>query len=239
MIRFYSPDIAREPILPPEDSAHCCRVLRMRAGDRVEVVDGSGNCYECEILDPSPKATALKIIAVKHEPRHWQHDIVIAVAPTKNFDRMEWLAEKAVELGVSEIVFVECERSVRKTIKHDRIRRVMVSAMKQSLKSRLPAFREMTIAEFVNSCSSSYKYVGYCSESVERRRFETEYDGKGDVAILIGPEGDFSPGEVDVCLNGGFVPVTFGNTRLRTETAAMYSICACHAIQTICSCNDL
>lgn len=234
MIRFYAPDIETSGELPEVESAHCCRVLRMRQGDRINAVDGKGFAYECEIADAHPKRTAVEIIRKDQEPLHWTPEITLAVAPTKNMDRMEWMVEKAVEIGVNRIVFLDCVNSVRRVVKRERIEKIMISAMKQSLKATLPELTEMmSFEQFVSSDRSENRFMGYCSPAVERRRFELEYDGRGGLAILIGPEGDFSSGEVSLAIDSGFVPVTFGNTRLRTETAAIYSLCAAHALMSV------
>lgn len=146
---------------------------------------------------------------------------------------MEWLAEKAVEIGVDRLVFVDCQRNVRHVVKRDRIEKIMISAMKQSLKAHLPELVElMPLRRFIASDTSQVKYMGYCDPSIERRDFSVDYDGMRDLTILIGPEGDFSPEEVETALAAGFSPVTFGNTRLRTESAALYALCATHSIIT-------
>lgn len=231
MIRFYAPDIASTSELPEQESAHCCRVLRMKCGDLVNVVDGMGHEYVCEIADAHPRHTSLSILEVKKEKLHWSPRITLAVAPTKNIDRMEWLAEKCVEIGVNRLVFVDCRHNVRRTVKRDRMEKILVSAMKQSLKSTLPVLDEMMpLEKFLREEDSSEKFMGYCDVSVERREFAREYDGKSDVSILIGPEGDFTTEEVQKAMNAGYVPVTFGNTRLRTETAALYALCSVHTI---------
>lgn len=231
MIRFYSPDIETVLQLPEVESGHCCRVLRMKKGDFIEVVDGRGNVYSCQIKDPDPRHTSVEIIESYKEKLHWTPRITLAVAPTKNIDRMEWLAEKVVEIGLNRLVFLECRHSVRKVVKRDRISKILISAMKQSLKATLPEFVEMIpISEFVKKDTSSCKFIGYCDECVPRKDFATAYDGRSDITILIGPEGDFSPEEISLCLEYGYHPVTFGNTRLRTETAALFSLCAAHTI---------
>ena len=233
MIRFYAPDIETDSRLPEVESGHCCRVLRMRTGDEIEVVDGKGNIFRCSIFDPDPRGATVEIIEKIRADRHWAPHITLAVAPTKNLDRMEWLAVKAVEIGVDRIAFLNCRHSVRRVMKRERIEKIMVSAMKQSLKAILPELVEMTdFADFVRSDSSRQKYFGYCNSQIERRDFSREYDGKSDVTVLIGPEGDFAPEEVELAMASGFIPVTFGNTRLRTETAALYALCAAHTIIT-------
>lgn len=233
MIRFYAPDIETDSTLPEVESGHCCRVLRMKTGDIIEVVDGKGNVYKCVITDPNNKATSFDIVSKIKEPLHWRPKITLAVAPTKNLDRMEWLAEKVVEIGVNKLVFLNCRHSVRKIVKRDRILKILISAMKQSLKADLPEFIEMIdFEEFVNSDDSSSRYIGYCDDNMERREFALEYDGFSDITIIIGPEGDFSENEISFALSRGVIPVTFGNTRLRTETAALYALCSTHTIIT-------
>lgn len=233
MIRFYAPDIESTGELPEGESAHCSRVLRLRSGERIEVVDGRGNLFECVIDDAHPRHTSVTVVSRSELTRHWTPRITLALAPTKNMDRMEWLVEKAVEIGVDRIVFLECERSVRRVVKRERVEKIMVSAMKQSLKATLPELVELVgFADFVAEDPSAVKFMGYCDERTERRDFAVGYDGTSDLTVLIGPEGDFSPGEVERALSHGYMPVTFGATRLRTETAALYALCAAHTIIT-------
>lgn len=233
MIEFYAPDILTEPVLPEGESAHCCRVLRMRKGDMLRVVDGKGNTYDCIIADAKPKATVVEILNQSAEALHWTPYITLAVAPTKNNDRMEWLAEKAVEIGVNELVFVECARNVRKSVKRERFEKILVSAMKQSLKATLPRLHDnVPLGMFLASSRAGSRYMGYCGPEAQRMDFSRAYDGDSDVSILIGPEGDFTPEEVQTAIKAGYNPVTFGNTRLRTETAALYALCAAHTIIT-------
>lgn len=231
MIRFFAPDIETDSALPEVESGHCCRVLRLREGAEVEVVDGKGNVFYCVITDANPRRTLLEINSKRTEELHWKPAITLAVAPTKNIDRMEWLAEKAVEIGVNKLVFLNCHNNVRRVVKRDRFEKILISAMKQSLKATLPEFMEITdFMDFIKSDSSALKYVGYCDSSVERRDFSRCYDGESDVTILIGPEGDFTREEIEAAFEAGFVPVTFGATRLRTETAALYALCSAHTI---------
>lgn len=234
MIQFYVPDIERDPALPEEESGHACRVLRMKEGDALQAVDGRGGRYLCTITSVRPGRVEVSIDEKKTEPRHWEWKITLAVAPSKNMDRMEWLVEKAVEVGIDRIVFLLCDRSERKVVKTERVRKIAVSAMKQSLKTRLPEIEEMTpFGDFIRDEHSGHRYFGYCSDSVERRDFTGEYPGCEDVCILIGPEGDFSPREVENAMAAGWTPVTFGRERLRTETAALYGVTAAHIISQI------
>ena len=231
MIRFYSPDIASDLTLPEIESGHCCRVLRMKEGDRIYVVDGKGMEYECEITDAHPKHTSVMILSEREDPKHWREKIVLAVAPTKNIDRIEWMLEKVVEIGVDEIVLLRCEHSERKNVNEERLVKIIISAMKQSLKATLPVFKgQVKYRDFIESIDTPLKYMGYCAPDVERREFAKEFPGKGDVTVMIGPEGDFSPEEVMLAMNKGFVPVTFGESRLRTETAALFAVTAIHVI---------
>lgn len=231
MIRFYAPDIESVCTLPEEESVHCSRVLRLRQGDLIEVVDGKGHVYSCEILNAHPKHTDLKIISKNAQQLHWSPTITLAVAPTKNMDRMEWLVEKAVEIGVNKLVFINCHNSVRRVVKGERIRKIIVSAMKQSLKAAIPEFVELIdIKDFLTQKDSSIKFVGYCDSETERQDFSTVYNGCSDITIMIGPEGDFTEEEIKTAIDVGYLPVTFGNTRLRTETAALFSLCAAHTL---------
>lgn len=238
MIRFYAPDIETDYSLPEMESGHCCRVLRMKEGDTIHAVDGKGFAYECIITDANPKKTELDIISRLEEKRHWKPQITLAVAPTKNIDRMEWLLEKAVEIGIDRIIFLKCARSERKDVKTDRLNKILVSAMKQSMKASLPEFCGMkTFKEFINDLDalkdSSIKIMGYCSDEFPRKELVKVYEKGKDVTLLIGPEGDFSPDEVEMSVKSGFIPATFGNTRLRTETAALYALSAIHVINEI------
>lgn len=231
MIRFYTPDIATTLTLSEVESGHCCRVLRMRQGDDIQVVDGNGRVYECRIVDANPRRTSVEILNVIEENQHWSPHITLAVAPTKNIDRMEWLAEKAVEIGVDKFVFINCKHNVRRVVKRERIEKIMISAMKQSLKCRLPKLVEITeFNSFIEDNSFSSRYFGYCDADTPRLDFVDAYDGREDIVVMIGPEGDFSHDEVSRAIELGWKPVTFGNTRLRTETAALYSLVATHVI---------
>ena len=234
MIRFYAPDIETLCQLPEVESGHCCRVLRMKEGDTIYVVDGQGKEYECEITDAHPKHTEVRILSSREEPKHWKERIVLAVAPTKNIDRIEWMLEKVVEIGVDEIVLLKCTHSERKNVNEERLLKIIISAMKQSLKGALPLFRGLiTFSEFMDIADTSCRYMGYCDPTVERREFADEYPGHTDVTIMIGPEGDFSPEEVSLACRNGFVPVTFGESRLRTESAALFAITATHVIDQV------
>ncbi|MCH5213715.1 MAG: 16S rRNA (uracil(1498)-N(3))-methyltransferase [Muribaculaceae bacterium] len=229
MIQFYAPEIKATGRLPQEESAHCIRVLRKRAGDRIFVTDGIGNRFECLITDANPKQAAVKIVAEESISPTRNFSITLLVAPTKNADRMAWLVEKAVEIGVDRIIFCSCRHSERKNVNVDRLRKITVSAMNQSLKTRLPEVEGMVPLSDVLSVKGE-KYFGYCDANHPRTPFVDLYTPDADVAIAIGPEGDFSQDEVEKMIASGFKPVTFGNERLRTETAALYAVTAVHVL---------
>lgn len=230
MIQFYAPDIETLPVLPPEESAHCCRVLRMRVGSEIRVTDGNGHLYDCIIASADPKGCLLTIVKKIDAPKHWHFNVTIGVAPTKNIDRMEWLVEKCVEIGVDRIILLHCERSERKHVKVDRLRRIAISAMNQSLKSFLPEITDFLPFKDALNLKEGMGYLAYCNEKYDRKDFCKNYPGSADVTIFVGPEGDFSPGEADMAVSAGFLPVTFGESRLRTETAALYALQASHII---------
>ena len=234
MIRFYAPDIAESFTLPESDSAHCVRVLRMRAGDPVEIVDGRGTLYRATLLDAHAKHATVTIRESELLPKVWQGSITIAIAPTKHNDRMEWLVEKLVEIGVDRIVPLRCRYSERKDINVERLHKIAVSAMKQSLKAVLPQIDAMTpFGAFLDAQRHGNRYIAYCDPSIPRRLFSREYVPQSDTTVLIGPEGDFSPEEIRRALDSGWVPVSLGDNRLRTETAALVACDTCHIIDSI------
>ena len=233
MIRFYAPEIEDRPVLPPDESAHAVRVLRHRPGDELEVGDGRGYLYRCRLVTDDARGAVVEIADRVALPKVWKPSITIAVAPTKHADRMEWLVEKLVEIGVDRFVPVRCRRSERKDIKPERLERIAVAAMKQSLKATLPQIdATMPLSAFLDETrlAASQRFVGYCDADTPRQLLAKAYVPGSDVSILIGPEGDFEPGEIASALAAGFVPVTMGDNRLRTETAAMVACDTIHII---------
>ena len=232
MIQFYAPDIEETPILPEGESAHCCRVLRKKEGDEITVTDGKGNRFNCRITKAHPNHTEIEIISKEFFPKEHGYHLTLAIAPTKNSDRMEWMAEKAVEIGVDMIVLLKCDRSERKTLRPERLEKVMVAAMKQSLSTHLPLLEEVTsLKKFMEQQQSDMqKFFGYCSEAYPRKELIKELKPGGEVVIMIGPEGDFSPQEVEAAVENGFIPVSFGEKRLRTETAGVFAVVAVNII---------
>lgn len=234
MHRFYAPDIDSTLQLPEQESQHAVRVLRLRENDEIEVVDGKGWWYLCRITMAHSKHCAVEIVQRRQELPHWGHEIVLAIAPTKNLDRVEWMAEKTTEMGIDRIIPLRCRYSERKELKTERLNKILVSAMKQSLKSSLPQLDEMTpIMDVIKMPFAGQKFIAYCDPEIERKSFSQLYKAGENVLIMVGPEGDFSQDEIRAALDAGFQPVTFGESRLRTETAAVYAIAACHAIDQI------
>lgn len=231
---FYCPNIASTLTLPEEESRHCVKVLRLVEGDEIDIVDGCGTWYHASITMAHPKRCAVELVQITQCTPHWPHKIVVAIAPTKNMDRMEWMAEKCTEMGVDCIIPLLCRYSERKEIKTERLRKILVSAMKQSLKATLPQLDEMTpVMNVINMPFNGRRYICYCDPTLprnERMTFAREYTYEEDALILIGPEGDFSPEEVSAALAAGFIPVTLGESRLRTETAAVQAVASCHTI---------
>ncbi len=230
MIQFYSPDIEATGVLPETESGHCCRVLRMKEGDKIYVTDGKGHRFECVILDAHPKHTALEILTMEEITPWWGFQLELCVAPSKNADRIEWLVEKAVEIGVNRITLMKCTRSERKALRTDRLEKIAISAMNQSLKTNKTVIEgPISFKEIVSDGFNGVKCLGYCDDTYPLRSFAEEYKW-GNVRILIGPEGDFTPEEVAMAVEKGYLPVTFGGSRLRLETAALYAAVAAHVI---------
>ena len=231
MIQFYVPDIAETLRLPESESQHCVRVLRMSSGETIEIIDGMGHRYTCRLVDAHPKRATVDIVDAADVPLSWPHNITVAVAPTKHLDRMEWLVEKLTEIGVNRFIPLLCRHSERKEIKRERLEKIAVSAMKQSLKTVLPIIEEMTpVSKVIASANDAQRFIAYCDPSIPRRLLAREYRPMTDTLILIGPEGDFSTEEITSALDNGFIPVSLGDNRLRTETAALVACDTCHVI---------
>lgn len=234
MIQFYAPDIETCPILPESDSQHCVRVLRMKEGDIIEVIDGKGYRYECKLIDAHPKKAHIEIINKIYVPLSWFNNITVAIAPTKHIDRMEWVVEKMTEIGINRIIPIHCKYSERKEIKIERLEKIAISAMKQSLKAVLPQIEPMTpLKDVIKNIDIKQKFIAYCDSSIPRLLFSKEYEANKDVIILIGPEGDFAKDEIIYAIDNGYKPISLGDNRLRTETAALAACQTCHIINQI------
>lgn len=238
MIQFYIQDISQMTTLPEAESGHCVRVLRMKRGDEIYCVDGRGKRYLCRITESHAKHCGVEIVSCEELTPQWGVSITLCFAPTKNLDRVEWMAEKCTEMGINRFIPVECQYSERRVLKTDRLRKILVSAMKQSLKATLPELDELTSVEKVltgltgadGKPFSGQKFICYCADTVERYELAAEYITGSDVAILIGPEGDFSEREVQTALSNGWIPVSLGNSRLRAETAGMVAVADIHCL---------
>jgi 16S rRNA (uracil1498-N3)-methyltransferase len=225
---FYVPNISvSEIVLDETESKHAVRVLRLQNGHPVEIIDGSGGFYKAQITDANQKKCRLKIIESQKEFGKKDFHLHIAIAPTKNIERFEWFLEKATEIGIDEITPLLTSHSERKVVNHERLEKILVSAMKQSLKAYLPKLNSLTtLKELIINNKTEYKYIAYCDEIQKTHLKDLVISGKNTL-ILIGPEGDFSAEEVKLAIENGFSVVSLGNSRLRTETAG---IVACHIV---------
>jgi 16S rRNA (uracil1498-N3)-methyltransferase len=225
---FYTPDFKDGFYqLPEAESKHVVRVLRMTAGDPVFLTDGLGNMIEASIIDSDPKRCVVKANRIIREYKKRPFYLHIAIAPTKNIERFEWFLEKSTEIGIDVITPLICSHSERTKINSDRLQKVIIAAMKQSLKAYLPKLDQpVTFKQFVEKPFEGDKFIAYCGESEPAELAEIYHKG-AKALIMVGPEGDFSPEEVMSAKKQGFVPISLGKSRLRTETAG---IVACHTI---------
>ena len=219
---FFSTNIFNNTIiLSKEESRHCIGVLRHKEGDCIHIVDGLGNLFECEIIGIQKNIVESRIINKISQEINQDFYIHIAISPTKSSQRIEWFVEKAVEIGINEISFVKCLNSERVKINIDRINKIAVTAMKQTLKSNLPKINEIDdFSSIVENINESFKFIGYLGD------VKSEYLGRlvsknSSYCLLIGPEGDFTQDEFDKAVKNGFKSISLGNSRLRTETAGI------------------
>ena len=227
---FYTPNIVANPVLPEEESGHCVRVLRLSEGDHVLLADGKGAFYEAAITQAHPKHCGVELLESWQQAPLWPFYVHIAVAPTKNMDRMEWFVEKAAEIGVDAISCLNCRFSERREIKPARLEKILVSAMKQSQKATLPRLEGMVdFKAFVSRPFEGRKFIAHCEEG-EKPLLRQLYHPGERALILIGPEGDFSPEEIAFAKDNGFEAISLGESRLRTETAALV---ACHTLHVL------
>ena len=221
---FYTPDIQPshpQYFLSEEESKHAIRVLRLNLGDEVQLIDGRGGMYYAEIKDAHPKRTILQINSVTTGFNKRNHYLHIAIAPTKNIERLEWFLEKATEIGIDEISLIICQRSERKEAKTDRLNKIITAAIKQSLKAYHPVLNEPEpLAKLLPREFDGQKFIAHCDEG-EKINLKEGINPGGRYLILIGPEVDFTPKEVEDALSNGYKAITLGESRLRTETAAL------------------
>lgn len=226
---FYNPNITEQTTqfsFNKEESRHIVKVLRKSVGDILHITNGKGWLFEAEITIPDIKNCLATIISKDLKTKHPYH-FHIAVAPTKMNDRYEWFLEKATEIGVDTITPIICDHSERKVIKQDRFEKIIQSAMKQSLHCYLPKLNEaIHFKDFINQSFNGQLFIAHCEE-IDKKSLKNQIKKKEGITILIGPEGDFSVKEIEMAIVNDFIPVTLGDTRLRTETAA---IVACHSV---------
>lgn len=209
--------------LTKEESKHCCMVLRKKQGDAIYLVDGKGTFFVTEILDDNPKKTSVKIIEKVKNYKKRNYNLHLAIAPTKNISRFEWFLEKATEIGIDEITPIISNRSERKHLNLERMNKILISAMKQSLKAHLPKINKcIKFKDFIAKCNCQRKLIAHCGET-EKTPLQKKIKINENSCILIGPEGDFTKEEVELAKQNRFDFVSLGENRLRTETAGIYS----------------
>lgn len=228
---FYVPDAATLTELPMDEAMHALRVLRLKGGDEMFLMDGNGTFYRAEVTIAATKRCLYEIKETLPQEKAWRGRIHIAVAPTKMMDKMEWFCEKATEVGVDDITFLNCKFSERKVLRTVRLDKIVISAVKQSHKPWRPALNAMMpFKDFISRPREGRKYIAHCYEEIERKDFFNEIYPSlltaqdEDVTVLIGPEGDFSIDEVNMAIANGYIPITLGTSRLRTETAALSAV---------------
>lgn len=225
---FYVPHATDSNELPADEASHAVRVLRLNIGDEIFLMDGVGNFYRAEITLTTKSKCLYEIKEKLPQDKTWTGSIHLAIAPTKLTDRIEWMVEKATEIGFDEISFIDCAFSERHVIKDERIDRIIISAMKQSHKGWKPVLNTMgKFSQFIKTPRKGHKYIAHCYDDIEKKDLFTELstiDKTEDVTILIGPEGDFSKDEVKLAEDNGYQSITLGESRLRTETAGLSAV---------------
>ena len=226
---FYVPDAANQVELPAEEATHALRVLRLKGGDEIFLMDGEGSFFRAEVTAASSKRCLYEIKEEMPQQRAWKGHIHLAIAPTKMMERIEWMAEKATEIGFDELSFLNCQFSERKVVKTPRIDKIVISAVKQSHKAWKPIVNQMvSFKEFIAQPRKGRKFICHCYEEFEKVDLMTElqkpYGEDADVTVLVGPEGDFSVDEVKLAIANGYESASLGTSRLRTETAGLMSV---------------
>lgn len=225
---FYVPDAANCTELPEEEATHALRVLRLKTGDEMMLMDGKGNYYRAEVTLAHTHHCCYAIKEVLPQERQWKGSVHLAIAPTKMMDRIEWMVEKAVEIGVDELSFLDCQFSERRVVKLPRIEKIVISAVKQSRKAWMTQVNEIkSFDDFINTISTEHKYIAHCYDEIPRTYLFDELrlsSDTCDAVVMIGPEGDFSIDEVRRAMDKGFKSVHLGTSRLRTETAGLSAV---------------
>ena len=226
---FFTENTENEFTLPSEESKHITKVLRKKERDKINFTDGKGNLIIAEITTSDIRKTRVRVVEKISKEKQHNYYLHIAIAPTKNMDRFEWFLEKATEIGIDEITPIICDRSERKIVKTERSNRILLSAIKQSLKYHYPKLNKaISFKDFVKLNFEGSKYIAHCEEGnkTELRKVEKEKR----TLILIGPEGDFSPTEIEKSTQHNFTPISLGNSRLRTETAGVIAVATINII---------
>lgn len=233
MNSFYLSNISGKTIqLSQEESRHCIKVLRLRKGDIVQLLNGKGSVFEAAIQIPDSRSCILELLKETKFPNSRSYHLTIAIAPTKNMDRFEWFVEKSTEIGIDRIIPLICQHAERKELKPERIEKILIAAMKQSGQTFLPELDKLTFfKELISRPFDGDKLIAHCEPGDKKRLKESVTTGSNTM-VLIGPEGDFDPTEIKLAIENGFIPVSMGESRLRTETAGLV---ACH---TVCLVND-
>ena len=222
---FYVPDAASTNELPAEEAAHASRVLRLESGNEVFLIDGAGCFFKAQLTLVTKGRCLYDIVERLPQEKTWNGRIAVAMAPTKVIDRVEWTLEKATEIGIDEFSLLNCAFSERRNVKLERLDKIVVAAVKQSRKAWKPLLNDLQpFEDFVNRPRKGAKYIAHCYAEIDKKDLYGELlqlNGDEEVTILIGPEGDFSIDEVRLAMSKGYVPVSLGQSRLRTETAAL------------------
>ena len=234
---FYVPRAGQQTELPADEATHALRVLRLKEGDEIFLLDGEGSFYRAEVSMAASKHCMYRILEQLPQQPTWRGRVHLAVAPTKMMERMEWLAEKATEVGIDEMSFLDCAFSERRVVRTDRVEKIVVAAMKQSRKAWMPAVNGMMhFRDFVAQPRKGCKYIAHCYEEIPRHdlfQLLKQASPDDDTTLLVGPEGDFSVEEVQAALQQGYVSVSLGSSRLRTETAALAAVMMAHLCKRI------
>lgn len=226
---FYTPDVESSNELPKDEASHCTRVLRMTEGDEIMLMDGKGAFYRAEITLATNHRCQFSVIEKLVQPRQWKPCLHIAMAPTKLMDRTEWFVEKATEIGIDKLTFLDCQFSERKVVKDERVEKILISAVKQSHKAWVPELASMVDSrKFVSEPRQGQKFIAHCYDDADigtpKQLLRDAIKPGEDCVVMVGPEGDFSVDEVKLAVANGFVPVSLGKSRLRTETAALVAV---------------
>ena len=225
---FFNPDInetTQNITFDKIESKHIVRVLRKKEGSLLHITNGKGSLFTAKVVLANDKKCLATIIEVSQKPKHWDYYLHIAVAPTKNNDRIEWFLEKATEIGIDEITPIICSNSERKVVKMERLEKIIQAAMKQSLQAILPKLNApVKFNDFIKNTTEGTCCIAHCEEQGEKKLLKNAIVNSDKNTILIGPEGDFSKKEIELALQENYIPISLGESRLRTETAALVAV---------------